>query len=305
MVRYLIERLAYTVLVLLAVSLAAFLLAHLSGDPALMAAPPDATPQQVAEVRRTLGLDRSLPEQYLIFLGRIARGDFGSSFRHRVPTLHLLAARIPPTLLLALTSLGIAVVMAIPVGVAAGVSRGGAMDLVGRILVTLGQSAPVFWTGIMAILLLSVRWRVLPASGYEGWTHLVLPAGTLGLYSASELVRFVRTGVIDVLGEDYVRTARAKGLPSRLVLFRHVLRNALIPVITFIGLRFGVLMGGAVVTEAVFGWPGVGSLMVDAVLNRDVPLVQAALMATAASVTLANLAVDLMYGAIDPRISHG
>ncbi len=305
MIRYLAERLAYTVLVLMVVSLAAFLLAHLSGDPAALAAPPDATPEQIAEVRRTLGLDRSLPEQYLGFLSRVARGDFGRSFRHRVATVHLLAARVPPTLLLALTSLTMAVVVAVPVGVGAAVQRGRGFDVAGRILVTLGQSAPVFWTGIMGILLLAVRWRVLPASGYEGWAHLVLPAGTLGLYSASELVRFVRSGVIEVLGEDYVRTARAKGLPPRLVLSRHVLRNALIPVVTFIGLRFGVLMGGAVVTEAVFGWPGVGSLMVEAVLNRDVPLVQATLMTTAAAVALANLAVDLAYGVIDPRIAHG
>jgi ABC-type dipeptide/oligopeptide/nickel transport system permease component len=304
-VRYLAERLTYTVLVLLAVSLVAFLLTHLSGNPAAMAAPLDATPQQVEDVRRALGLDRPLFTQYMVFLGRVARGDLGNSFRHRVPTLDLLAARIPPTLLLALTSLTVAVVIAVPVGVAAGVWRGRSMDLVGRVIVTLGQSAPVFWTGIMATLLLSVRWRVLPASGYENWTHLVLPAGTLGLYSASEMVRFVRNGVLDVVGEDYVRTARAKGLPAHLVLFRHVLRNALIPVVTFIGLRFGVLMGGAVVTEAVFGWPGVGSLMVDAVLNRDVPLVQATLIATAASVAVANLAVDLAYGVIDPRIAHG
>lgn len=305
MIRYLLERFAYTVLVLLVVSLVAFLLMHLSGDPALTAAPPDAPPAQVEEVRRILGLDRPLPQQYLTFLGRIARGDFGTSFRHRVPTVTLLAARIPPTLLLALTSLGFALVTAVPIGVAAAVSRGRAADIAARIAVTVGQSAPVFWTGIMSILLLAVRWRVLPASGYDGWMYLVLPASTLGIYSAAEMVRFVRNGVLDVLGEDYVRSARAKGLPSRAVLFRHVLRNALIPLVTFVGLRLGVLMGGAVVTEAVFGWPGVGSLMVDAVLNRDVPLVQATLMTTAAAVTLANLAVDLAYGVIDPRISHG
>ncbi len=305
MVGYLLERLVYAALVLLAVSLAAFLLMHLSGDPAMMAVPSDAPPEQIADARRTLGLDRSLPEQYLTFLGRIARGDFGTSFRHRVPTVTLLAARIPPTLLLAVTSLGLAVVMAVPIGVAAAVSRGRAMDILGRVLVTLGQSAPVFWTGIMSILLLAVRWRVLPASGYDSWLNLVLPASTLGIYSAAEMVRFVRNGVLDVLGEDYVRSARAKGLSSRVVLSRHVLRNALIPLVTFIGLRLGVLMGGAVVTEAVFGWPGVGSLMVDAVLNRDVPLVQATLMTTAGAVALANLAVDLAYGVIDPRISHG
>lgn len=305
MVGYLLERLVYAALVLLGVSLAAFLLMHLSGDPAMMAVPSDAPPEQIAEARRTLGLDRSLPEQYLTFLGRIARGDFGTSFRHRVPTVTLLAARIPPTLLLAVTSLGLAVVMAVPIGVAAAVSRGGAMDILGRVLVTLGQSAPVFWTGIMSILLLAVRWRVLPASGYDSWLNLLLPASTLGIYSAAEMVRFVRNGVLDVLREDYVRSARAKGLSSRVVLSRHVLRNALIPLVTFIGLRLGVLMGGAVVTEAVFGWPGVGSLMVDAVLSRDVPLVQATLMMTAGAVALANLAVDLAYGVIDPRISHG
>jgi len=304
-VGYLLERLVYAALVLLGVSLAAFLLMHLSGDPAMMAVPSDAPPEQIAEARRTLGLDRSLPEQYLTFLGRIARGDFGTSFRHRVPTVTLLAARIPPTLLLAVTSLGLAVVMAVPIGVAAAVSRGGAMDILGRVLVTLGQSAPVFWTGIMSILLLAVRWRVLPASGYDSWLNLLLPASTLGIYSAAEMVRFVRNGVLDVLREDYVRSARAKGLSSRVVLSRHVLRNALIPLVTFIGLRLGVLMGGAVVTEAVFGWPGVGSLMVDAVLSRDVPLVQATLMMTAGAVALANLAVDLAYGVIDPRISHG
>ncbi len=305
MSRYIAERFAYTVLVLLGVSFVGFLLVHLSGDPAALAAPPDATQQQVEEVRRTLGLDRSWPAQYLAFLERLAHADLGESFHYRASNSYLLIARLPATFLLAMTSLAIAVTLALPVGVAAAVSRGRTVDTLGRIIVTVGQSAPVFWTGIMAILLFAVHWRILPTSGYESWPNLVLPAGTLGLYSASELVRFIRTGVLDALREDYVRTAHAKGVRPWSVLYRHVLRNALIPVVTFIGLRFGLLIGGAVVTEAVFGWPGLGSLMIDAVLKRDVQLVQATLMATAGFVGLANLAVDLAYSVIDPRVSHG
>ncbi|MBI4277076.1 MAG: ABC transporter permease [Armatimonadetes bacterium] len=304
MSRYLIARTLHTLLVLLGVSAAAFLLVYLSGDPAAAMVSPDATQADVDRMRALMGLDRPLAEQYLRFLGRVLHGDFGNSYRFRTATWGLVSGRLPATLHLTVVSLAVALALAIPLGMTAALRRGKTLDVLARTVATAGQSAPVFWTGIMAILLVAVRWRLLPPSGYEGWESLVLPAGTLGFYSASELVRFVRNHTLDVLGEDYVRTAHAKGLANRAVLARHVLRNTLIPVVTILGLRFGVLMGGAVVTETVFGWPGVGSLVVEAVSARDVPVVQASLMVTAAFVAVSNLLVDVAYTLIDPRITY-
>lgn len=302
--RFLAHRLLGAALVLLGVSVAAFLLVHLSGDPAALLVPPDATQEEVDEMRARLGLDQPLYQQYGRFALRLLQGDLGHSFRSKHAITELIAARFPATLHLTVASLGFALLLALPIGVFSALKRGTAFDAAARGLILLGQSAPVFWTGLLSILIFAVQWQVLPPSGYESWRGLVLPTVTLGLHSAAELARFVRGSMLDSLMEDYVRTARSKGLGQPVVIWKHVLRNALIPVVTVVGLRFGVLMGGAAVTETIFNWPGMGNLIVEAVSNRDVPLVQAGLMVTACFVTLSSLVVDFTYVVIDPRITY-
>lgn len=302
--RYLTRRILHTLLVIFGVSLVAFLLVHLSGDPAALLVSPDATQADVERIRRIYGLDRPLYVQYGKFVFRLIQGDMGQSFRTGHDNWELIATRFPATLHLTIASLLLALSMAIPVGVLSALRRGSVIDAVARGAIIIAQSAPVFWTAIMLVLLFALRWAWFPPSGYESRRALILPAFALGIHSAAELARLTRNSVLDVLGEDYVRTARSKGLQEIIVITRHVLRNALIPVITLLGLRFGVLMGGAVITETIFDWPGLGNLAVQAVLNRDVPLVQACLMTTAFFITFSSLIVDLMYSLLDPRIKY-
>lgn len=304
MTNFLTFRLAQALLVVVGVSMVAFLLVHLSGDAAALLVPPDATQAEVEVMRAEMGLDRPLYVQYGQFLLRLLRGDLGYSFRSKHAISELIVSRFPATLHLTISSLLFALALALPVGALSALHRGTMFDAGARTFIIVGQSAPVFWTGLVAILLFAVQYQVLPPSGYDSWKGLVLPTVTLGLHSAAELARFVRGSMLDVLQEDYIRTARSKGLAEQIVIWKHVLRNALIPVVTVVGLRFGVLMGGAAVTETIFNWPGMGSLIVEAVSNRDVPLVQAGMMVTACFVTLSTLVVDFAYVVIDPRISY-
>jgi len=302
---YIGRRLAQTALILVGITLAVFWVIRLSGDPVLLMVPADASQQDIQRLRELLGFDRPVPIQLWRFMERVATGDFGTSLRFQEPALALVLDRLPSTVLLALTALSVATVIALPLGVLSAVRRNSVWDHAAMAVALLGQSMPIFWTGIMLITIFAVALDLLPSSGSGTIPHLVLPAAALGFFSTGRMARLVRGGMIEILGEDYVRTARAKGLTERHVLYGHALRNCLLPVITLLGLELGSTLGGAVVTEMVFAWPGVGRLIVSAIFARDYPLVQAAVFVVAAMFVVVNLVVDLLYAVIDPRVRYG
>lgn len=302
---YVAARLATAVLVILGVSVVSFFLTFLTGDPAEIMLPPGATAAQIAKFRAEWGFDDPITVQYWRFLERAVRGDFGVSLRHGQSSLPLIAARLPATLQLTVTAMLLAIVLAVPLGVLAATHRGGKIDLVAMGIALLGQSVPNFWLAIMMILLFAVSWGILPTSGRGGVAHVVMPAVAIAINLMALLTRLVRTTMIEVLSEDFVRTGRGKGLRELAVVTRHALPNALIPLVTVVGLQFGYILGGAVVIETVFTWPGVGLFTIQAILNRDYPVVQAAVFILATGVVLINLAVDLLYLWLDPRIRVG
>ena len=267
--------LGHLLAVMLGTASLVFVVLRLTGDPAMMVAPPGATLDDLAAIRRDLGLDRSIAAQYVEFLGKLAVGDLAESFRYRRPALDIVTERAGATVQLALAAQLLAIVMAIPLGVISAIHRNTWIDSALTGLATLGQSIPHFWLGLMAIIVFAVHLGWLPTSGRGGWRHLVLPAITLSSYSMASLTRLMRSSVLEVLGSDYIRTARAKGLGAGPVLFKHALKNALIPVVTLTGLQLGVLLSGAVIVETVFAWPGIGRLIIEAIHTRDYPLVQA------------------------------
>jgi ABC-type dipeptide/oligopeptide/nickel transport system permease component len=301
MTQFLVRRLARLVVVCVGVSLVTFAILHASGDPVSLIMP-EAPEADRAVLRQALGLQDPLPVQFGRFFGRALTGDFGNSFFHRAPAFRLVMERMPTTLLLTLLSMGLAVAVALPVGIYSAVKRGRAVDQVATGTVFLGQSMPVFWTGIMLILLFSVQWRLLPVSGWESWAAAVLPTLTLGAFTAPLLLRIVRSSMLEVISLDYVRTARAKGLSESLVICRHALKNAALPLVTVTGLQFGLLLGGAVITETVFAIPGVGRLIVTAIRQLDFPIVQAGVFMLAMVVVSVNFAVDVLYVYLNPRI---
>jgi peptide/nickel transport system permease protein len=300
--RFLARRLVQAVMVLLGVSLVVFLLLHLTGDPATLLLSPDASPDDLRQFRRALGFDRPLLEQYGRFMGGLVQGNFGQSLRYHQPAMRLVLERVPATVELALAALGLALVVAFPAGIFSAVRRGSFWDTLVRLGALLGQSLPTFWLGIMLILVVSVSLGWLPPGGRGGPEHLVLPAVTLAGFSMARIARLVRSGMIEVLSQDYIRTARAKGLTELLLLRRHALRNMLIPVVTVIGLDLGTLLGGAVITETIFAWPGIGQLAIAAIQFRDYPLVQAAVFLVAVGYVVVNLLVDVLYTVLNPRI---
>jgi ABC-type dipeptide/oligopeptide/nickel transport system permease component len=302
--QYTLRKLLHTAFVALGVVTLAFAALRLSGDPAATMLPGDATVDQLEALRRELGLDQPIYVQYVQFLGNALRGDFGISFRHQQPALGLVLERLPATLELAFAALLLAVAVALPLGIVAAIRRGRAVDALAMSFAVVGQSTPTFWMGIMLILIVSVELGWLPTSGRGGFENLILPAITLGAQFAALLARLTRTSMLEVLGQDFLTTARAKGLRERTVVLRHALKNAAVPVITLAGLQFGTLLGGAVVTETVFAWPGVGRLAVQSILVRDYPVVQAGVFVLALSFVMINLLVDLAYGQLDPRIRH-
>ncbi len=302
--RYILRRLAQAVLVVVGVSLVVFFVIRLGGDPTFLLLAADATESDRARFAHEQGFDRPIHVQYAAFVQRALQGDLGRSLRYRQPALPLVLERLPATMELAFAALVVSLIVAIPAGVISAVRRDTAYDNLTMLGALFGQSMPVFWLGIMLILVFSVWLELLPTSGRGGFAHLVLPALTLGLYSTARVTRLVRAGMLDVIGQDYIRTAWAKGLPGRRVVFKHALRNTLIPVITIIGLELGTLLGGAVITETVFAWPGMGRLAVTAIFQRDYPLVQATVLVTALVFVLSNLLVDLLYGWLDPRIRY-
>jgi peptide/nickel transport system permease protein len=303
--RFLLSRLVQAIVVLWGVATIVFVLVHLSGDPARLMLPPNATEEQVVGLRHQLGLDRPLPEQYVDFLGRLARGDLGVSIRLNQPVLRVLLERVPATIQLTLASLLVSVAVALPLGTLSAAKRDTAIDGFSSLVALLGQSLPTFWLGIVLILLFAVKWQIFPALGAGTPAHLVLPSITLGAYSAALTTRILRSSLLDVLDHDFVRTARAKGLRERLVLARHVAPNAAAPVLTVLALQVGLLLSGAIVTETVFNYPGMGLLVVQAIFGRDFTLVQGFVVLLALVIVAINLAVDVVYSVLDPRIRFG
>ena len=303
MFEYLLRRLAGTVPVLLAVSLFVFAFVHLlPGDPARMVAGQDASYEQVENVRKELLLDRPLWEQYLHYLNQMAHLELGRSIKTHEPVVTMIGQRFMPTFWLTVVSMIWAVIAGVGLGVLSGVWRGGVADRLAAGGAILGISFPSFWLGLLLMDMFSVRLGWLPTGGYGTWGHFVMPAFTLGSAVAAVMARFTRSAFIEVAGEDYVRTARSKGVPERTVIWTHTLRNALIPVITLTGLQFGFLLGGAIVVETVFAWPGLGRLLIDSVSFRDYPVIQAEILLFAVEFVLINLIVDLLYGLVNPEI---
>ena len=304
MLTYTIRRAAQAVLALFGISLIVFIIIHVSGDPAILLLPPDATLQDVEELRKHMGLDKPLWIQYFTFLSDAIHGDFGMSFRRREPAMQVVLEHLPNTVKLAALSLCIATLIAIPLGIIAAVYVDSWIDIAAVSIAVIGQSMPVFWLGILLIFLFNLKLGWLPAGGMGGFGHYVLPAITLGWYTSALLTRVTRTSVLEVLNEDYVTTARAKGLKETVVILKHVLKNAGIPIVTLWGLQLGTALRGSVVAETVFGWPGVGRLSILAVLGRDFPVVLAVVVVLAIVFITANFLVDLVYCVLDPRIRY-
>jgi peptide/nickel transport system permease protein len=302
MVGYVFRKVFHTAFVAFGVVTLVFAALRLSGDPAATMLPGDASVDELAALRRQLGLDRPLWLQYVQFLGGAVSGDFGTSFRHQQAALPLVLERLPATLELAGAALLLAVALALPLGILAAVYRGRILDVAAMAFAVVGQATPYFWMGIMLILIVSVELGWLPTSGRGGLERLILPAITLGTHFAASLARLTRTSMLEVFGQQFVTTARAKGLSEWSVVLGHTLKNAAVPVVTLIGLQFGTLLGGAVVTETIFAWPGVGRLAVQSVFVRDYPVVQAGVFVLALTFVAINLLVDLLYGVLDPRI---
>ncbi|MEK6708985.1 MAG: ABC transporter permease [Nitrospinota bacterium] len=307
---YVIRRLLQSFIVFNVVLLLVFSMLHLTGDPASLLMPVDATMEDIGRFRKEMGFDRPFLVQYVQFLfghGRskgVIRGDFGFSYRHQVPAMDLVLRRFPATLHLALVAVLISALFALAAGVLSAVFRNTWIDYTTTVSAMFGQSMPDFWLGLMLILLFAAKLRWLPTSGYRGPEYVILPALAVGLYQTARLTRLVRSAMLEVLGSDYIRTARSKGLSELIVVNRHALKNASIPVVTMLGLELGILLGGTVVTEAVFAWPGVGSLVVDAIRTSDYPVVQAVVSLLAFIFVGVNLVVDLLYGWLDPRIVY-
>lgn len=296
------NRLAQGAVVLLGVSAIVFFSLFLTGDPAALMVAPDASREEIAAFRRAMGFDDPLWQQYLRFLSGALTGDLGLSLRFQRPAMELVLERVPATALLAVAAMAWSTLLGFVFGIVGAVWRDGWADLAVRLIALSGQAVPVFWLGLLLIILFSLRLRWLPASGIGGWQHLILPAVSLGAYYMSAVTRLVRASLIEALDQDYVRTARAKGLSARRIVLRHALRNALIPVVTVQGMYFAALLGGALITEIIFAWPGIGRLAVQAIENRDFPLVQAVVLFTAFVFVIANLAVDIAYAVLNPRI---
>ena len=301
---YILKRLLQGVVAIVGALLIVFVAQRLSGDPVALMLPMDAGEEEFAAMRAALGLDRPLPLQFAIFLGQALQGDFGQSYQWESAAMPLLLERLPATLELALAGLVFALLLAIPLGVVSALHRGGIVDRAAKLFAMLGQAVPGFWIGLLLILFIAVELQWLPAFGRGGLSHLVLPAIALGWYPVAAMTRTLRSAMLDILDSDYVRMERAIGLPERWIVWRYALRNAMVPLVTMIGVYFANMLGGAFVIEVVFAWPGVGRAVVDAVFARDFPVVQAGVVLAAVVFVVVNLAVDLSYGLIDPRIRH-
>jgi len=302
LVGFLGQRLFRALIAMWLVSTVVFVVMRLSGDPVPLLLPPDAPRSEYARVARELGLDQPLPVQYAVFLRNVLRADFGRSIHFREPAWRVVMGYLPATAELGLTAFGVALLVAVPVGLLSAVKRNSPLDHAAMGVALVGQSAPTFFLGILFILLFSLKANWFPTSGRGGWEHLVLPALTLGAFAMASIARLTRSAVLEVLRQDYVRTARAKGLSELAVVTKHTLKNAALPVVTITALQFGTLLGGAVVTETVFAWPGIGRLAIQSIYNRDYPVVQCTVFLSAVAFIVINFTVELFYGLLDPRI---
>lgn len=302
--RYLFVNLVKTIPVLLLITIIVFLLVRVTGDPVSLMLPETATAEERDSLREALGFNEPLPVQYLTYLGNLVQGDFGTSFRYNTDALTIVLERLPATFELAVVSMIIAIVISVPLGILSAVKRNSFLDLFITGGSVLGKAMPSFWLGIMLILLLAVTFQIFPVSGRDGPLNLVLPAITLGTGIAAEMTRLIRSSMLEILGQDFIRTARSKGLTEVVVVSKHGFRNALIPVVTIMALQTSTLVGGTLITETVFAWPGLGQLLVQAVNLRDMAVVQAATFLIAIFVIISNLCADLLYRWLDPRIKY-
>jgi peptide/nickel transport system permease protein len=299
---WLTRRLFHFLVVIWGVTTLVFIALRMTGDPAVMLLPGDPSVAEINLMRQKLGLDRPLAEQYVVFVANAFVGDFGQSFRHGIPATNVVLERLPASALLAFSALMLSAALAVPFGVLAAVNRGKLVDAVVMLLAVVGQGVPFFWLGLMLILIFGVQLRLLPTGGYGSLQHLVLPSVALAAFVAASTARIARSSMLEVLGQDYIRTARAKGLALSVVVLKHGLRNAAIPIVTYLGLQMGLLLGGTVVVEEIFGWPGVGRLLLQAISFRDYPVVQAATFILAMIFVAVNFLVDVIYVVLDPRV---
>jgi peptide/nickel transport system permease protein len=305
MLNYVIKRLFSTIPVLLGISLLLFfMLRMLPGDPAQVLAGQMATPKEIENIRHQLGFDRPIYEQYLIYMGHLARFDLGRSARTQNPVSEEIWARLPNTMLLAVVAIGLACLIGIPAGIISAVRANSWIDYLVTTTALFGLSMPVFWLGLMLVVVFSIILRWLPAGGIGGWRYVILPSITLASFVVAFIARMTRATMLETLSQDFTTTARSKGLPEKIIVIKHAFRNALIPIITVVGLQFGLLLGGAVLTETVFAWPGIGRLIVDSILARDYPMIQGVILIFGLLYILVNLVVDLIYGFVDPRIRY-
>jgi peptide/nickel transport system permease protein len=304
MQRYLIKRLVQSLVTLVVLSMIIFCLTRFTGDPIVLMLPDDASHEDIVQLRHALGLDRPLPVQYWRFISRAVQGDFGRSIKGQMPVLDLIKDRLPNSIKLAAVSMVITLMLALPLGVMAAVRKGTAIDTVANIVAVLGQSLPQFWVGIVLIQIFAVYLRLLPVAGTGSVYHYILPGFTLGWFLVAGIMRLLRSSMLEVLDSEFVKLARIKGLSPRAVIWKHALKNALIPVLTFGAIYLAILMTGAILVETVFAWPGIGQLIYQGIVYRDFPVVQAVVLLTAFVVVTVNLLVDITYAYIDPRIRY-
>jgi peptide/nickel transport system permease protein len=313
MLKYIVRRIISALPVLLLVSIMVFLLIHLiPGDPVIAMLGEDATPEMIKALNEELGFDRPLHKQYISWLFRTLQGDLGRSIHNKEPVVKSLMLRLPVTIELTLLAFFVAILISLPIAIAGAIRQNSWIDMIGSAIASAGVAMPSFWLGILLIYLFAAYLRILPASGYipiqespfQNIRHMVLPTLTLGMWLSASVMRLVRSGMIEVLRQPYIRTARAKGLPNKIVLIRHALKNAVIPVVTILGMQLGRLMGGAVVTETIFALPGIGQLAVTSIYSRDFPPVQAIVMVMAVAMLLSSIIVDILYSFLDPRIRY-
>jgi ABC-type dipeptide/oligopeptide/nickel transport system permease component len=303
-IRFVVSRLLQSLVALAILSVVVFILARATGDPLHLILPMSATKEDYAEARRYLGLDRPYIEQYLSFVGRAVTGDFGMSLRSRRPVSELIRERLPNSLSLAAFAMGVSLAIAFPLGVLAAVKKGTGLDRAAQVIAVLGQSLPTFWVAIVLVEFIAGRLQWLPAAGNEGFSSYILPGFTLGWFVVAGMMRLLRSAMLEVLDSEYVKLARVKGVVESKVIWVHALKNALIPVVTFAGIYFSILVTTAIVVETVFAWPGIGRLAYEGISSRDFPVIQAVVLTTAAIVAVVNLSVDCLYAIIDPRIRY-
>ncbi|MBM4307336.1 MAG: ABC transporter permease [Deltaproteobacteria bacterium] len=306
MSKYLIRRLFHSIIIIIGISIVVFLISRLTGDPISVMVDFDTSEKDRAILRKEFGLDEPLPVQYLFFMKNALRGNFGKSIRYQEPSLDLVLQRLPATIRLIIFTLFGSLFFAIPIGIISALKRNSFFDLVGMTFTFLGQSIPSFWLGIMLIMIVGVHFRWLPISGYGGGSlsYVIMPAITLGAVTMASFARITRSSMLEVLSMDYVQTARAKGLSEFIVIVKHTLRNALIPIVTILGLHVALLMGGAVITEQIFAYPGIGWLAIQSIYNRDFPVIQTIVMLVSIGIVFTNYIIDIIYTIIDPRIHY-